>query len=247
MPQHILDPRRTDQARNVSPNDRIPGQLPRDVRRFGFVPDCSHWLPGDLLLFSAISKNLAQRAIVTAQTNLLYDPDDSEWHHVAVYIGKRRICEALPRGVRYHPIDDLVLRNRIRLRRRCGLTSDERYLIAIHALMLLPQSYDFFSAFRSWVRSRRNELERAFTHENHASRDAVTCGRLFHDAYTAATEHVLVPRADSEIVPAELSNAGGLKDIPINWVRLPGSDTPSTNYPNNSYGSSEPLPPTPSS
>ncbi len=221
MTQCILDPRHTEQARDVTSSDRIPGRLPHDVRRFGYVPDCSNWQPGDVLLFSAIKKNPAQRAIVRAQIGHYYDKNDAEWHHVAVYIGRRRICESRPRGVRYHPIDDLVLGNRIRLRRREGLNSEQRYLIAIHALMHLPQSYDFGSAFRSWLRSRRNEFATAFTHENVAHRHAVTCGRLFHDAYIAATEHVLISNAKSEVLPAELSNCHGLNDIPLGWLRLP--------------------------
>lgn len=69
MPQRLLDP--TDTSFATQPTS-VPTTLPKDVREFGFIPDFKLWLPGDLLLFSPVKPNRAQRAIVDARLRLGY-------------------------------------------------------------------------------------------------------------------------------------------------------------------------------
>ena len=71
------------------------------VRRFGYVPDFENWLPGDLLLFSTSRPTFSQRKIVETQLKLNYANADARWHHAAVYIGDRYLCEARSGGVRF--------------------------------------------------------------------------------------------------------------------------------------------------
>ncbi len=218
----ILDPSLTDQARSPDPNDpaqNTPQQLPPNVRDFGFIPDCSCWKPGDLVLFSAVDMNFMQRQIVTAQERQHFAPADSEWHHVAVYIGERFICEARPGGTRYHTVDDLVVGHRIRVRRGIKITYDEGYRIAIRAMMRLNRRYDYMTVIRSWAHMllRKRYLAEPTRYQ---PLQAVHCARLFHDAYQEVTKRALVERADAVVMPAELSGSSDLHNVQSHWLRL---------------------------
>lgn len=178
-------------------------------------------MPGDLLLLSATAPNRAQRAIVDAQRRLGYAEDDARWHHAAVYIGDRYMCEAVVSGVRYHPVADLVGNRLIRVRRNSALSQQQRFRVAIRALMRLSKPYDFWSVTLSWLRSGGSAFGRAVSREFRVRRDAEICSQLFHDAYMEATGHALVRSADREVVPADLSACDGLVDVPGNWIRIP--------------------------
>ena len=219
---HILDPSRTDQAKSPNPNNpsqRPPQQLPPNVREFGFIPDCSCWNPGDLVLFSAVDKNPIQHQIVTAQEQQRFAQADSEWHHAAVYIGERFICEARPGGTRYHPVDDLVFGHRIRVRRDIKITYDEGYRIAIRAMMRLNRRYDYMTVIRSWAQTLSGKRYLAEP-TRYQPLQAVQCARLFHDAYQEVTKRALVERADAVVMPAELSGSSDLHDVQSHWLRL---------------------------
>lgn len=218
----ILDPSRTDQARSPDPNDpaqNTPQQLPPNVRDFGFIPDCSCWKPGDLVLFSAVDMNFMQRQIVAAQERQHFAPADSEWHHVAVYIGERFICEARPGGTRYHTVDDLVVGHRIRVRRGIKITYDEGYRIAIRAMMRLNRRYDYVTVIRSWAQTQLGRWNLTEPFSIHP-RQAIHCARLLHDAYLEATERPLVKGADAVVMPAALSGSSGLYDVQSHRLRL---------------------------
>ena len=217
MPQLLLDPAHATSAKKVAP---VSTTLPEHVRKFGYLPDFSLWQPGDLLLFSATRLNRAQRAIVQTQNRLGYAQDDARWHHAAVYIGDRYMCEAVPSGVRYHPVEDVVGQGLIRVRRDLQGSMAQGFRVAIKALMRLPKSYAFRSAIRSWLRSYGTEFVRAFSYDYRVERDAVICSQLFHDAYMETTSKTLVQRADRDVMPAELSACSGLTDIASAWLRL---------------------------
>ena len=178
------------------------------------------WLPGDLLLFSAVEKNPAQRKVVAAQRKLNYAQVHSQWHHAAVYIGERYICEARPGGTRYHPIDDLVVGHRIRVRRGAKISTDEGYRVAIHAMMRLRMPYDYRSLIWSWIQTFPGRRDLTQPIGGTYPQQAVNCAKLFHDAYWEATNRTLVQRADSGVVPAELSSCSGLSDVQSRWLRL---------------------------
>ncbi len=228
----ILDPDQTEDAVDsglADPSRQPPSQLPPNVREFGFIPDCSGWLPGDLLLFSAIKKNYAQRLVVSAQRKLNYDTRHSEWHHAAVYIGERYICEARPPPwTRYCTVDDHVSGHRIRVRRGMNVSKDDGYRIAIQAMKRLNMPYSHTGVFRSVIQSLLSTLLLQVYTKNLVSsnlirnfpRNEILCSQLFHDAFLEATGGVLVGKADVMVLPAELSGCSGLIDIQPHWLRL---------------------------
>lgn len=219
---HILDPSRTDQAVNPNPNNASqlpPQQLPRDVRKFGFIPDCTLWKPGDLLLFSSVRRDSWQDRIVTAQKNLGFTPQHAEWHHAAVYVGDRHVCEARPGGTRYRPVDDLVVDHRIRARRGVRIIGNDGFRIAIFAMTRLGWPYDYKTAFLSWIDALLGRLNRVGPVRTQQRR-AVQCARLFHDAYLEATGYSVVNKPDPVVMPAALSGCGGLMDVPSQWLKL---------------------------
>ena len=218
MPQWLLDPTDTSSATRPA---SVPTTLPRDVREFGFIPDFKLWLPGDLLLFSAVEPNRAQTAIVEAQERLGYDPEDARWHHAAVYIGDLHLCEAVFRGVRYHSVTDMFLGSRLRIRRNAQLTDKERFRIAIRALMRLARPYGFWAVTLSWLRSRNTAFGRACSEELRTRGDAVICSQLYHEAYMEVTSQALSAVTDRDVIPADLSACGALVDVQTRWAKLP--------------------------
>ena len=218
MPQWLLDPRDTSSATQPA---SVPTTLPKDVREFGFIPDFKLWLPGDLLLFSAVKPNRAQRAIVDAQLRLGYAQEHAKWHHAAVYIGDLHLCEAVFRGVRYHPVTDMFLGSRLRVRRNSQLTNEERFRIAIRSLMRLARPYDFWSVMLSGMRSLNTAFGRAFSRELRTRGNAVICSRLYHEAYMEVTSQALSVDTDRDVLPADLSACGELVDVEALWAKLP--------------------------
>ena len=218
MPQLLLDPTDASSAKQLK---SAPEPLPEHVREFGFIPDFKLWEPGDLLLFSAVEMNPAQRAIVNAQVDLGYAEEHARWHHAAVYIGERALCEATFRGVGYHGITDTFLTSRIRIRRIPQLKRKERFRIAIRALMRLTKPYDFWSVTLYWLRSQNTSFGAAFSREFRVKGRAFICSELYHEAYMAVTSRVLLTDPDRDVLPADLSASRGLVDIPAGWAQLP--------------------------
>ena len=221
MPRQILDLSNTDDAKDADEH-QIPLQLPSKVRKFGYIPDCSKWQAGDLLLVSAVTKSFRQRSIVRVQEGLGFDESHAKWHHAAVYIGKRRLLEARATGVRNGLVDEIASDYRIVVRRAPEISRDQGYELAIQALLRLRSSYNTWSALKSFWHSIRGAAQSVHRHRNVPPPRAVTCSQLFHSAYTEATSGVLVDRVDTPIVPAELSACPGLQDVPGSalWLKL---------------------------
>ena len=217
MPQEVLDPR---QIGVPAPPKSPPTTLPPVVRRFGYLPDFDAWRPGDLLLFSAVSPDRLQRRIVGTQEGLGYSADDARWHHAAVYIGDRHLCEARPGGVRYRPLVKAVdiTSTLIRVRRAPSLSDDDRFRVAIRALTLLTRGYSYLAALRTWFRSwKANRTARGLLPRSRA----IVCSQLFHDAHLAVTRTSLVPDEDDLVLPAELSASADLDDVSTPWASIP--------------------------
>ena len=95
--RRVLDPRCTASARR--PSQSQPSTLPAAVREFGFIPDFEDWMPGDLVLVSKVQGSFIERQIVGTQRRLGHAGRDAQWHHAAVYVGDRYLCEARPGGI----------------------------------------------------------------------------------------------------------------------------------------------------
>jgi len=140
MPQIVLDPRT---ATSVGSSWKPSEPLAIEIRRFGFYPNCGDWLPGDLLLVSEVIPDWIHRQITDAQVRAGYHADDARWQHAAIYMGDGRICEAGTHGVQYASIAKYVGKHQLRVRRDSFLTSDERWKLAIRAVVRLGERYNF--------------------------------------------------------------------------------------------------------
>lgn len=214
-PQLFLDPNDVTGAHRLH---AAPAKLPEHVRKFGYLPDFGRWLPGDLLLFSDPGKRFIPRQIVKVQGRSGYAPENARWYHVAVYIGDGNLCEAVRSGVRCRPVADYVGMFLIRAHRDNALSEDERYRVVIRALMRLTRPYSFLSALRAWTLSLMSY--RPFS-KYRASRQAVMCSQLFHDAYMEASGRTLTDNVDPPILPADLSASSLLSDVDSVWGKLP--------------------------
>src|SRR5438270_1882627 len=102
MAQKFLDP---DPTKIVAVGNWNPsGPVPPHIRKFKHFPNIDDWLPGDLLLISAIKPGWVSKRIIQAQIRGGYVAEDARWHHAAVYLGEANVCEALGRGVQLNPI-----------------------------------------------------------------------------------------------------------------------------------------------
>jgi len=134
MPQLTLNPL---DAQPSGMTWQPAGPLPIEVRRFGLFPNVDDWLPGDLVLVSHVQPDWIQRQIMEAQGRCGYAPDDAQWQHSAVYMGDAYVCEAGTSGVRYEKIANYVGSHKIRVRRDFSLTPDDRWRLAIQAVVRL--------------------------------------------------------------------------------------------------------------
>lgn len=214
--QRVLDPRHTESA--LESDQSQPSLLPSKVREFGFIPDFDDWLPGDLVLVSRLRRNLIERQVVKTQARLGHARVDAQWHHAAVYVGDRYLCEARPGGVRYRPVVESVDRNTLlRIRRNIDLTDSERFRVAIRALMRLSQAYSYASVVGAFFRPLS---PKRFVLSLSAHKRALICSQLFHDAYAEVTASILVDRLDRAVVPAELGATTRLDDVEVHWKHL---------------------------
>lgn len=219
-PQQVLDAKDVGEALEAKGSQ--PHILPEKVREFGYVPNFEDWLPGDLLLYSTSRPTFSQRKIVDAQIKLNYATEHARWHHAAVYIGDRYLCEAQPGGVRYHPVVETIDSNiLVRVRRDRSLDESQRFRLAIRALMRLSRPYSYTSILRALLRPLN---PKRFKMTLRLPERALICSQLFHEAYMEATGSTLVDRADIAVVPAKLSAVDKLEDIRTHWARLEGAD-----------------------
>lgn len=215
-PHLVLDPRR---ASGESAGEFYPRKsLPRHIRDFGYVPDESQILPGDLVLFSALEPSLVSRAIIKSQTVGGYNAADARWHHVACYLGDMRICEAqIWKGVRITELYDYVGEYLLRVRRDPSLSTDERWQLALQCVYELRKAYGFLALPRLWYQSKRG-----FWHHNIRQKSAIAmvCSDLYSKAYALTTGRLLVKGSLNITIPADLSSTPCLNDMPVSWRRI---------------------------
>jgi hypothetical protein len=193
------------------------GPIPVAVRKFGYFPNISDWLPADLILVSPVQPDWIHRQITQAQIRGGYHPAHATWQHAAVYLGDGYLCEAGTSGVRYAPVSDYVGQHLIQVRRDFTLTPDERWRLAIQAVVRLGESYDFRDIWSLYRRSLRTSWTVALRAQFQSSKRSVICSRLYSDAFSAVTGRILVSSAPSSITPAALSAATVLTDVATHW------------------------------
>jgi hypothetical protein len=214
MPQLTLNPL---DAQPSGMTWQPAGPLPIEVRRFGLFPNVDDWLPGDLVLVSHVQPDWIQRQIMEAQGRCGYAPDDAQWQHSAVYMGDAYVCEAGTSGVRYEKIANYVGSHKIRVRRDFSLTPDDRWRLAIQAVVRLGDPYNFREIFSIYRTSYSSSWTSAVRAQFYATKGSVICSRLYANAYSAVTGRLLSTEPNASITPATLSFSPTLNDVKVCW------------------------------
>jgi hypothetical protein len=138
-----------------------------------------------------------------------------------VYIGKFQICEARPfGGVQLAMLfDRYVGDSELRFRRDESLTTDrERYDIVVQALSRLQKPYGFSRILSLWRSSKRGHWRHPVASFGEAR--STICSQLYADAYTLATERLLLQTETGIPTPADLSLTPRLIDVKVNWLKI---------------------------
>lgn len=237
----VLDPQRPVLSSGIQ---EITGQIPyltTALYNFGYIPDISRILPGDLILVSRINPGISGR-LITASQALLF-ASGCEWTHAAIYIGDYTIIEANPfKGIHKNVIFSYVPAYRICVRRleQVAGSGGDAYLmglqLALEAALRMPKSWYPFKWLWSFIRDclarpiARFNLNRRIRFANYH-----VCSSLF--AACAMERHgVNVVSTDSlssslNVCPAMLRHSRQLVDVDVGWSRLRHPDglvTPST-------------------
>lgn len=218
MSQIFLDPLTVADASNVI--DWKPDYpIPKRLREWGFCPNFEDWLPGDLILVSALTPGFIGQAIRSVQKNGGYAPEDSRWEHAAVYIGSGALCEANRKGVCIGSIFDYADNHLIRIRRNNSLNQDQRWELAVNALKQQNYSYGFASIV-SILWKARNGFWIPQGKPISFPKSAVICSELYADAHVKVCGQALGNLRSGEVTPASLSMDHTLVDIPLRWLRI---------------------------
>jgi hypothetical protein len=214
MPQVVLDPRN---AKSNGTSWRPVGQLPAAVRKFGLYPNIEDWLPGDLVLVSQVQPDWIHQQITHAQTRSNYATEDARWQHAAVYMGDGFLSEAGTSGVRYDSIANYVGEYLIRVRRDTALSSDDRWRLAIQAVVRLGERYGFARIFSIYRDSFSASFGVALRAQFYKKKRTVICSQLYADAYSAVTGRLIWTQINAPITPATLSLTPALNDVTLHW------------------------------
>lgn len=219
MPQIVLNPSTVGaNASNLAvwkPDYPIPIRL----RTWGYCPNFNDWLPGDLILVSAIKPGFIGKAIRSVQEKGGYAKDDARWEHAAVYIGSGALCEANRKGVSIGSIFDYADQHLIRVRRNDTLTQDQRWELAVNALKQQNYSYGFFSIV-SIVWKARSGFWNGQGKPISFPKSAVICSELYADAHVKVCGQALGNLRSGEVTPASLSMDHALIDVQTQWVKI---------------------------
>lgn len=217
--QRVIDPNRV----GTPIRRQSITQLPPQMRKFGFVPDLTQCEPGDLVLSCSTRPDWIERQIISTQLNAGFGEDDSGWTHAAVFLYEDFIVEADPKGgVRTRSLYSDIPGSLLRVRRRPGLSSAERYKIALCAQRMLGMRYDFGTALSlSWLARMSKMWDRAWNRRQKVwEEEAAICSQVFHDAHAEITRNRLANCPLAYVMPAHLSASTDLDDVGIPWLKL---------------------------
>jgi len=214
LSQLIIDP-----ASVGKPTDtRSIALLPQAAREFGYVPDLTLCLPGDLVLFRDPAPGLIGRSITSSQLNAGFSKEDAAWTHAAVYLDEDFVVEAIGEGVVTRSLYCDVPSRVMRIRRQLALSDIERYRIALRALRMLNTRYSKLEALRlGW--NMKNGIWNGAGSPSFGR--VVICSKVFYDAYLEITRSALRDcPIDHPVTPAHLSATGSLSDVAIPWLKV---------------------------
>jgi hypothetical protein len=213
VPQRIIDP-----AQHGDPVATARATvLPPHVRQFGYVPDFSRCMPGDLILSSSSAPGFIDRQIEHTQRLIGLADEHARWTHAAVFLYEDFVVEAVPNGgvvtrSLYQDIPTSILR----VRRCPNLQNEDRYKIALCAQRMLGSRYDTTIAISAGLRVRFNAWNRYWFR---VARPTIVCSKVFYDAHVEITRRLLADcPLDDLVTPAHLSATNDLEDIDVPWL-----------------------------
>jgi hypothetical protein len=214
MSQITLDPRH---AKSNGTSWRPVEQLPSKLREFALFPNIEDWLPGDLVLTAQVKPDWVHAQITEAQLRSGFAAEDARWQHAAVYMGDGFLSEAGTSRVRYASIANYIGAHLIRVRRDPNLSRDERWRLAIQAVVRLGEPYGFGKVFSIYRNSFSKSWGLALGAQFYKKRRSVICSQLYADAFSVVTGRLLWPHVNTPITPATLSLTQVLTDVPLHW------------------------------
>ena len=190
---------------------------------FGYVPDDTELLPGDVILFSG--RGLVSWAIRATQVMAEFDPEHARWTHAALYIGKGTVVEAVTwQGVRVAPLEQVTAGRTLLVRRRHKATNgvddlsmEDRFRVVIDALSQITLGYSLDVLPDLALNAVLHKLGRPVG--GHVAR-VVICSNIISRAYMTALRLALSAAATDVTWPADLSYCDELDDIRIGWVKV---------------------------
>lgn len=215
MAQIVLDPNPA-QIKPIG-SWQPSGPIPPYIRNFGYFPNIDDWLPGDLLLVSSVKPPWVSRQIIASQKRGGYVAEDARWHHAAIYLGEANVCEATGQGVHVAPLFGYVGDHLLRVRRDTNLKIEDRFRLAMAALLRLGTRYSAGDVVGLFARSFRGYWDGSPGAVSPLGARAVICSRLYSDAYSMVTNNFIASRPTLEVTPAALSETTKLHDVDLHW------------------------------
>lgn len=174
-------------------------------------------LPADVLLFS--SPGAVSAAIGKAQRAHGFAASHALWSHVALYIGDEMAVEAQPAaGVALRNLYTLDGRERMLVRRRAGLSLEDRYRVVVRALTDLGKEYSVTRLPSLVLRALRGPASNPGL--DASAQGVVICSTLVADAFSTVASVDFKARDRDITWPADLSRADVLHDLAVGWVKV---------------------------
>jgi hypothetical protein len=206
--------------------------LPPDVLRFGYYPDVTKLLPGDLILTCDMNPHWTSRLIAHFQKTLCASP---QWTHAAMYMGgKGQIVESTfesffdrSNGVKVGLLSDYFQTHYILIRRlpnsavyskdpndsiKC---MDARWQLVVSAMKHMRRPYGFFQ-LRKFI-GKSFAVIKIYTRPS-----KLVCSTLYEAAAVDAVGKVLCGGGTAS--PGMLAETVDLDTVSISWVKIRTKD-----------------------
>lgn len=227
--QEFLHPQKTRSAQ-IASRSRAPEKLSDAVWKFGYLPNCNDWLPGDLILSCPTKPGkfdrMAWKSQGTGDQGFAWR--DARWTHALVYIGGWKVCHAeLKPGVVLEMITPMIVSkysSLVRVRRPVlgvekSLEPQVRLQIALNAACQIGHKYDL-TAMRQHVAERAGSTPKIPAFMKIKEDRAQICSSLYVDAFNKAMIAFGLPTLPEHRLPADLSCTPRLQDVPVRWIKL---------------------------